>query len=310
MKAVVLEEYGGPEALLLQEVAQPSLARDELLIKVHNTAINALEWKLRKGMGETFGLELRLPFVLGSEFAGNVEAVGSDVLNFKVGDAVFGFVDVTRSGGYAEYVTAKPSEMALKPQNIDFVHAAAIPVGALTSWQALFDTANLQSGQTILVHGATGGVGSMAVQLAKAKGARVIGTASGRNEEFVRSLGADQFIDYSTTRFEDVAQDVDVVFDTIGGETQERSFQTLRKGGILVSIVTPPAEDLAARFGVRAAVVYAQPQGITLTEIVKLVEAGKLKAKVETVLPLSQVRQAHQLMKTGHKRGKIVLQVS
>jgi NADPH:quinone reductase-like Zn-dependent oxidoreductase len=309
MKAVMLDEFGGPEVLRLRDVEKPSAAHDELLIKVRNSAINALDWKLRKGMGEMLGLHLAFPFILGCEVAGTVEAVGSDVRQFKVGDDVFGFVDVARSGGYAEYVTVKESEMALKPQSIDFAHAAAIPVGALTSWQALFDAAKLQSGQTVLVHGATGGVGTIAVQLAKAKGACVIGTASGRSEDFVRSLGADEFIDYTTIRFENVVHDVDVVFDTVGGETQERSFQTLKRGGFLVSIVTPPSESLATQYGVGASVVYAQPRGDTLAEIATLIEAGRVKAQIETVLPLSEIRQAHQLVETGHKRGKVVLQI-
>jgi NADPH:quinone reductase-like Zn-dependent oxidoreductase len=229
MKAVVLEEYGGPEVLRLQDVAMPSPAADEVLIKVVYAAINALEWKLRQGMGEQFGFDLTLPFVLGCEISGTVEAVGSDVHDFKVGDAVFGFVDVRRSGAYAEYITAKASEIALKPHNIDFAHAAAIPVGALTSWQALFETANLQNGQTALIHGATGGVGSLAVQLAKSRGASVVATGSSINEEFIRSLGADAFIDYSTTRFEDVVHGVDVVFDTVGGQTQEALFSMPEK---------------------------------------------------------------------------------
>lgn len=310
MRAVVLEEYGGPEMLRLQEADKPCADSDELLIKVHSSAVNALDWKLRQGMGEKFGMQLKLPFVLGVEVAGTVEVAGADVRKLKAGDEVFGFVDVTRSGGYAEYIAVKESEMAVKPQNIDFAHAAAIPVGALTSWQALFDTAMLQTGQTILIHGASGGVGSMAVQLAKAKGARVIATASGHNEAFVSSLGADEFIDYTTTRFEDVVHDVDVVFDTVGAETQERSFQTLRKGGVLVSIVAPPSEELAAKHGVGASVVYAQPRGDMLAEIATLIEAGQIKAQVETVLPLSQAMQAHQLMEAGHMRGKIVLQIT
>ena len=309
MKAVVLTQFGEPEVLVLQDVAKPSPAQDEVLIKIQNTAVNALDWKLRRGMGEKIGLHLKLPFILGSEISGVVETVGADVHGFKAGDEVFGFVNVLRSGGYSEYLTAKENELALKPRNIDFIHAAAIPVGALTSWQALFDTAHLQSGQKVLIHGATGGVASLAVQLAKARGAFVIGTGSGRSEEFVKSLGADQFVDYTTARFEDVAHDVDVVFDTIGGETQQRSFQTLKKGGFLVSNVGPPSQDLAAEHAVSAAMISARPEGTALAEIARLVEEEQIRAHVETVLPLSAVAQAHQLMESGHKRGKIILQI-
>jgi NADPH:quinone reductase-like Zn-dependent oxidoreductase len=308
MRAVILREYGGPEVLTLEDVEKPAPASDEVLIQVHATSVNAIEWKIRGGMGEAFGI--KLPFVPGSEIAGVVEAAGEGIHHVKPGDAVFGFVDLMRSGGYAEYITAKESEIALKPANLDFPHAAALPVGALTSWQAMFDTAHLQSGQKILIHGASGGVGSLAVQLAKAKGAYVIATGSGRSAEFVKSLGADEFIDYSTTKFEEAVTDADVVFDTIGGETQNRSFQALKRGGFLVSIIAPPSEELAAKFGVQAAVLYAHPNGETLAEIAKLVEAGEVTPHLETVLPLAEIQQAHELMEHGSKRGKIVLQIA
>ena len=199
---------------------------------------------------------------------------------------------------------------APKPKSIDHVHAAAIPVVALTAWQALFDTAALSKSQRILIHGAAGGVGSFAVQLAKWKGAHVIGTASGRNQAFLRELGVDEPIDYEKTRFEDVVHDVDVVFDTLGGDTQNRSWKALKKGGILVSIVAPPSPDEAGKNGVRSAFFSAHPSSSQLAEIAKLVDAGKLKPVVETVLPLSDVRRAHELNETGHARGKTVLKVA
>jgi len=205
---------------------------------------------------------------------------------------------------------AKETEAALKPKSIDHVHAAAIPVVALTAWQALFDTAALNKGQRILIHGAAGGVGSFAVQLAKWKGAHVIGTASTRNQPFLRQLGVDEPIDYETTRFEDVIHDVDVVLDPIGGDTQNRSWKVLKKGGILVSIVAPPSADEAAKHGVRSAFFSARPSSLQLFEIAKLVDAGKLKPVVETVLPLSDARRAHELNETGHARGKTVLKVA
>src|SRR5437868_12441632 len=213
-------------------------------------------------------------------------------------------------GTYAEYVVAKETEAALKPKSVDNVHAAAIPVVALTAWQALFEKAGLSKGQRILIHGAAGGVGSIAVQLTKWKGAHVIGTASGRNQAFLRELGVDEPIDYEKTRFEDVVHDVDVVLDPIGGDTQKRSWKTLKKGGILVSIVGPPSEDEAAKHGVRSAYLSAQGGSSLLAELAKLVDSGKIKPTVETVLPLSEARRAHELNETGHARGKIVLKVA
>ena len=238
--------------------------------------------------------------------------MGSGVTKFKKGDEVYARPDAARNGKgtYAEYVVAKETEAALKPKSIDHVHAAAIPVVALTAWQALFDKAGLSKSQRILIHGAAGGVGSFAVQLAKWKGAHVIGTASGRNQAFLRELGVDEPIDYERTRFEDVVHDVDVVLDTLAGDIQNRSWKVLKKGGILVSIVAPPSADEAAKHSVRSAFFSAHPSSSQLSEIAKLVDAGKLKSVVETVLPLSDARRAHELNETGHARGKTVLKVA
>lgn len=195
MKAVMISEYGDETVLNYTDVERPEPKEDEVLIKVRASAVNALDWKIRDGLGAQFGLTL--PLILGCEIAGTVEETGAGVENFKPGDAVYGYVSLQRNGGYAEYAIAKEAETALKPETLNFERAVAIPLGALTARQAIFDLANLQSGQAILVHGAAGAVGSMAVQFAKAKGAFVIGTASGADEEFVKSLGADEFIDYT-----------------------------------------------------------------------------------------------------------------
>jgi NADPH:quinone reductase-like Zn-dependent oxidoreductase len=252
-----------------------------------------------------------LPFIPGWDVSGVVEAISSAVTQFKKGDAVYARPDLARNGAYAEYVVVKETETALKPRSIDHVHAAAIPIVASTAWQALFDRAGLAKGQRILIHGAAGGVGSFAVQLAKWKGAHVIGTASTRNQAFLRELGVDEAIDYEKTRFDDVVKDVDVVFDPIGGDMRARSWKVLKKGGILVSIVgPPPSADEAAKFGVRTAFFSAQPNAFQLSEIAKLVDSGKIKPIVETVLPLSEARRAHELTESGHGRGKIVLQVA
>ena len=308
MKAILINEYGNENVLNYTDVERPEPQAGEVLVKVHVAAVNPADWKIRDGMGEMFGL--KLPLILGGDIAGTVEAVGLEVENFKQGDAVYGMtVSGGFSGAYAEYALAKADAIAPKPESLDFEQAAAIPIGALTAWQAMFDLANLSSGQRILITGASGGVGSMAVQLAKAKGAFVIGTASGKNEQYVRDLGADEFVDYTRQPFEAVVKDVDVVFDTVGGDTQERAFQTLKKGGFLVTSAQTPSEEKAKEFGVEAAFVFCKPNAGQLAEINRLIEEGKLKIHIETVLPLAEVKKAHQLSQSGRTRGKIVLQI-
>lgn len=308
MKAILINEYGNENVLNYTDVERPEPQSGEVLVKVHVAAVNPADWKIRDGMGEMFGL--KLPLILGGDIAGTIEEVGLEVENFQQGDAVYGMtVSGGFSGAYAEYALAKADAIAPKPESIDFEEAAAIPIAALTAWQAMFNLANLSSGQRILIAGASGGVGSMAVQLAKAKGAFVIGTASGKNEQFVRDLGADEFVDYTRQPFEAVVKDVDVVFDTVGGDTQERAFQTLKKGGFLVTSAQTPSEEKAKEFGVEAAFVFCKPNAGQLAEINRLIEEGKLKIHIETVLPLAEVKKAHQLSQSGRTRGKIVLQI-
>jgi len=306
MKAVSINRYGDESVLNYADVERPEPQADEILVKVRVAAVNGLDWKIRDGLGEMFGL--KFPIMLGCEISGTIEKLGAEVENFKIGDDVFALLDVKRGGGYAEYAIAKTSEIALKPKNMDFETAASVPVGALTAQRAIFDTAHLESGQTILIHGAAGVVGSMAVQFAK--GVHVVATASGEDLEFVKSLGADTVIDYKKEKFEDVVKDADVVFDTVGSDTQERSFQVLKKGGFLVSTVMPPSPDKAKEFGVQVAMVNTPPNAERLSETSLLIESGKLKTRVGMVLPLSEVKKAHELSKTGHTRGKIVLRVA
>src|SRR5205807_1901918 len=242
---------------------------------------------------------LKMQLILGCEVAGTVEAVGSrgpsrSVGGFVAGDDVYGYLGA-HSGGYAEYVAAPASEFVRKPKHTDFDTAASVPVAALTAWQGIFDHCELASGQRILITGASGAVGSMAVQLAKNKGAYVIGTGSGRNEEFVRELGADEFIDYKRAKFEEEVSGVDVLFDTVGGDTQERAFLTLKRGGVLVSTVNPPSAERAKEFGVTVAMVVMMPNPDQLAEINRLIESGKLKVRVATVLALADVKKANQL---------------
>jgi NADPH:quinone reductase-like Zn-dependent oxidoreductase len=304
MKAVRIERYGNEDVIEIAEVDQPKPGAGQVLVKVKAAAVNPVDWKIRDGLGEMFGL--KPPLILGCEVAGTVETVGNNVEDFSSGDDVYGYLSAY-SGGYAEYVTAPASEFVRKPKQIDFDTAASVPVGALTAWQGIFDHGKLTSGQRILITGASGAVGSMAVQLANVKGAHVIGTGSGRNEEFVRGLGADQFIDYKKAKFEAEVSDVDVVFDTVGGETQDRAFQTLKRGGVLVSTVNPPSEEKAKQFGVKGAMVMVTPKPDQLAEINRLVESGKLKVRVAVVLPLAEVKKALQLSASGHADGKIIL---
>ena len=310
MKAVRIERYGNEDVVEIAEVDQPKPAAGQVLVKVKAAAVNPVDWKIRDGLGDLFGL--KPPLILGCEIAGTVKAVGdngpsrTDSSNFAVGDDIYGYLGA-HTGGYAEYVAAPASEFVRKPKQIDFDTAASVPVAALTAWQGIFDHGKLASGQRILITGASGAVGSMAVQLAKVKGAHVLGTGSGRNEEFVRGLGVDEFIDYKKAKFEEEVSGVDVVFDTVGGETQERAFQTLKRGGFLVSPVNPPSPEKEKELGVTVAMALMMPKPDQLAEISRLVEIGKLKVRVARVLPLAEVKKAHQLSATGHADGKIIL---
>src|SRR5260370_25768498 len=305
MKGGGIQTYGGPEVLRYEDAPGPVPAAGEVLIKIHAAAVNPVDWKVREGHVKDM-LKYQLPLIPGWDAAGVIEDVGADVARLKHGDEVYTRPDISRDGTYAEYITVREPEVALKPKSLDHVHAAAIPLAALTAWQALFDAGGLSAGQRGLIHAAAGGVGSFAVQLAKWKGAYAIGTASAHNHEFLRGLVADETIDYKAVRFEDEVHDVDMVLDAMAGETQKRSWKTLKPGGILGSILgleAPPA-------GARHAQVFVQPNAAQLAEIAKVVDAGKVRAIVETVLPLAAARRAQDLNETGHPRGKIVLRES
>jgi len=254
-------------------------------------------------------LKYKLPMIPGWDVSGVVESAGAGVTRLKPGDLVYCLADMSRDGSYAEYIAVRESAVALKPKSIDHTTAAAIPLAALTAWQALYDGAKLSAGQTLLIHGAAGGVGTFAVQLAKMKGARVIATASKKNHDFLRSLGADEVIDYNTTKFEDAVHGVDAILDTITGETMERSWQVLKKGGILVSILEPPSVEKAGACGVRCHHTFVQPNVEQLNEIAKLVDAGKLKVIIQKIFPLAEARAAQESNAAGHTRGKIALRV-
>jgi NADPH:quinone reductase-like Zn-dependent oxidoreductase len=308
MKAVRIHAYGGPEVLKYEDAPTPKPGQGEILVKVYAAGVNPVDWKVREGYRKD-SLHHRLPLVPGWDFSGVVEAAGPGTGRLREGDEVYSRPDLMRDGAYAQYIVVREVEVAIKPKSVDHIKAAAIPLAALTAWQSLFDAAGLRRDQRVLVHAAAGGVGHFAVQLAKWKGAYVIGTASARNHDFLRRLGADETIDYQTTRFEDAVHDVDVVFDTMAGEIQNRSWQVLRKGGILVSVLGAPSAEVAAKRGVRGTSVFVQPNAEQLAEIAKLVDSGKLSPTIEKVLPLSDACQAQELNKTGHVRGKIVLRV-
>ena len=305
MKAVRIHAFGGHEVLRYEDVPRPEPRADQMLVRVHAAGVNPVDWKIRQGL---LGQD-PLPQVMGSDFSGVIEARGPDVQEVQVGEAVFGTV-ADESGSYAEYALTTIPQVAKKPAALDHIQAAALPIASMTAWQALFDKANLQAGQKVLIHAASGGVGGFAVQFYNWKKAHVIGTASAQSHNFVKQLGADEVIDYRSARFEELVKDVDVVLDTIGGETQERSLKVLKRGGILVSIVQPPSEQKAKAAGVRAVFMRSDlNRGDQLARIADLVVSGGVKVNVETVLPLSEARKAQELSQSGHTRGKIVLEV-
>jgi NADPH:quinone reductase-like Zn-dependent oxidoreductase len=276
-------------------------------VRVRAAGVNPVDWKMRDGFGQSW---LGRPDgnILGFDLAGTVEAIGPGVTRFRAGDAVFGCTSLRRDGAYAEYALPLESELGHKPASLDFISAAAVPTVTLTAWQGLFDLARLEAGQRVLVIAAAGGVGSMAVQLAKWKQAEVTGIASGRNEAYVRELGADDYIDYTATRFEHAGREpYHVIVDNIGGDYKMRSLQVLRPGGFLIGVIDPLAEDLALKHGVRAALVKVRPNAAQLEAISRLFDEGRLKVFVQTVLPLSRFHDAHELSESGRTRGKIVL---
>jgi NADPH:quinone reductase-like Zn-dependent oxidoreductase len=308
MKAARIHEYGSPEALRYEDAPRPVPAADEVLVRVHAAGINPVDWKIRAGHVRDW-LKYTLPMIPGWDFSGVVEETGSDSGDWRKGDEVYARPDIGRDGAYAEYIAVRAIEIASKPISIDHVHAAAIPLACLTAWQALFDAGGLDAGQKVLIHAAAGGVGHFAVQLAKWKGAFVAGTASARNHDFLRSLGVDQPIDYTSVRFEDVVGDCDVVLDTVAGESRARSWQVLKKGRILVTILGQPSQEDARAHGVRAAGVFVQPNPAQLNQIAALVDSGKIKPQVDAVFSLADAAKAHELSQTNHVRGKVVLQV-
>lgn len=308
MRAVRIHDYGGLDTLIYEEATRPDPAFGQVLIRVYAAGVNPIDWKIREGWFKSV-FNYDLPLILGTDVAGVIEAVGKNVTHLQPGQAVFGVVDMTLSGAYAEYALGLADAIASKPESINFVQAASVPIVAMTAWQGLFEVGGLKPGQTVLIHAAAGGVGSFAVQFAKQQGLQVIGTASEQNLAYVRDLGADQVIDYHTTPFTEVVHDVDLVLDTVGGDVQTQSIAVLKPGGVLVSTAAPPDQTMAQQYGIRAAMMAVQPRATQLTEIANWIDQGKLKLPAQQVFPLQNARQAHELSQSGHTRGKLVLQV-
>jgi NADPH:quinone reductase-like Zn-dependent oxidoreductase len=309
MEAIRVHQYGGPEQLTLEQVLCPVPRAGEVLVRVHATGVLPAEWKLRQGLFQGVS-PVTFPYIPGSALAGVVEEVGPGVTQLQKGQAVFGR---TPTGAYAEYATAPVETLSVKPAMLTFDDAATISGGATTAWVALIENAGLQAGQRVLVHAAAGGVGSFAVQIARWKGAQVSGTTSAANVAFVHTLGAETVIDYAITPFEQVVQDVDVVLDTLGGETLRRSLMVVKRGGTLVSLLEQPPLEQARERGIRAMKITAVqpfPSADLLQTIARLLEEGQLKAVVGRTFPLHEVRQAHALSQTGHGRGRIVLHIA
>jgi NADPH:quinone reductase-like Zn-dependent oxidoreductase len=312
MKAIRIHGRGGPDHLVYEEVPQPQPGPGHVLVRVAASGIivNELTWDVTYQTATGAPRPVPIP---GRDLSGVVAAVGADVTGVSdvaVGEAVYAMLGYGRDGAEAQYVLALPSELAPKPRTLDDVQAAAVPLAALTAWQALFLHAKLAPGQRVLIHGASGGVGTYAVQLAHWAGAQVLATAAARNTAFLRDLGADQIIDYATTRFEDVAHDVDVVLDLVGGDTLRRSWQVVRAGGVLVSVVTPPPSYPAPRPEVRFVYFIVEPSGEQLRQIGGLLDAGQVRPIVDQVFPLAEAREAYDEGLHGHPRGKIVLTLS
>ena len=310
MKAIVAHEYGGPEVLKFEDVPVPTPKDDEMLIKVFAAGVNSFDGTLRSGKYAKGPKGTQLPWHPGYDIAGVVEKVGRKVTKFKVGDAVYAMINILKGGGYAEYALAKETDAALKPTTISFVEAAGAPSVALTSWQAIADKANVQSGQTVLIHGASGGIGLFAIPIAKIRGAKVFATASTANQDFLKELGADVAIDYKTQKFEEIAKDVDVVIDAVGGETLRRSYPIVKKGGMVVSLSDNVDQAQLGQYGIRGTSIVVQNNGDELAQIAKLIDQGKIKVVVSETFPLADASKAQAKADLGHTRGKIVLKVA
>jgi NADPH:quinone reductase-like Zn-dependent oxidoreductase len=308
MMAWRVHEFGPPETMQFERVPRPDPGPGEVLVKVRAAGVGPWDSWIRAGRS---AVPQPLPLILGSDLSGDIQALGPDVSDRRVGDPVYGITNSRFIGAYAEYALASAAMIARKPTTLTYIEAASVPVIAVTAWQGLFDQAQLKAGQTVVIHGAAGNVGAYAVQLARRAGIQTVATAATGDIALVRDLGADTVVDFRTQRFEDAARNVDAVLDLVGGETQKRSFQVLRRGGRLISAVSPPDQDLAKSHGVDATFFLVKVTSQYLTEIADLIDSGKLRTRVGTVLPLAEAREAHFILegRRGPRKGKIVLAV-
>jgi len=310
MKAVVINNYGGKEELKLMELDKLDIKEDQVLIEMHATSINPIDWKVREGYLKEM-IPFKFPIILGWDAAGVIVEKGDKVENFNIGDRVFARPQTSANGTYAEYVATEENLLAKIPNNISFEEAASIPLATLTAWQCLVDIGNLKQGEKVLIHAGAGGVGSMAIQIAKSLGAFVATTGSGKNEGFLKNLGADLVINYEKQAFEEELKGYDLVVDTMGGDIQNNSYKILKKGGKLVSIVSKPDEKIANEYGVKAIFHWLIPNGEQLKKIAKLMEEGKLKPTALNVFEFSEkgLQDAHALSESHHAKGKIVIKI-
>src|SRR6266478_6004808 len=307
MKAIVVHEYGGPNVLKYEDALRPEPKENEVLVRVIACGVNPADPLIVSGKyAQQFGTHL--PLVPGYDVAGVVEKTGAKITKLKIGDGVYGYA--LFGGGWAEYAVLAEGEAAIKPKSLTYVETAAVPLAALTAWQTLIDAAKLSAGQTVLIHGGSGGVGSFAIQIAKARGAKVFATASTPNQDLLKQLGADVAIDYTKQKFEEVAKDVDVVLDCVGKDTLARSYGIVKKGGIIVSLVARPNQAELDKHGIRGASLSVEPNSDELAEITKLIDERKIKVIVSQTLPLAEAAKAQIQADTHHTRGKIVLKVA
>jgi len=307
-RAIVINAYGGKEELAEAKVELPALEPDQILVKTAATSINPIDWKLREGYLKQM-FPWQFPIILGWDIAGEVVEVGADVSDFNIGDAIYARPETTPFGTYADYAIVDATLAALKPSNQTFAEAAAVPLAGLTAYQALFDHGDLKAGQKVLIHAGAGGVGTYAIQLAKAAGAYVITTASPRNHELLRTLGADEVIDYHTTDFETTLSDIDLVFDTMGGDVQRKSYTVLKPNGRLVTILSVEDEAAGKEKNITAKAIWLRTNGEQLKELAALIEDGKVKSVIGATFPLTVqgIYDAHALSETHHAVGKIVI---
>ena len=309
MRAVQIQQYGGTETLQLVNIDTPKINADDILVQIKATSINPVDWKIREGYLQEF-IPYALPVTLGWDVAGVVTQVGESVSDFKIGDEVFSRPDISRNGSYAEFIAVKANEAVLKSSKLDFAQAASLPLAGITAWQCLVDVGQIQADQRVLIHAGAGGVGHLAIQIAKAKGATVIATASTANQALLTELGADQAVDYTKGPLSEQIEAVDLVIDTVGGAVQENSWGLLKKGGLLVSVTDAPSEEVAKQYGVRSAFVFIEPSSRILGELNALVETDELRPLIEHRFSLEQIVDAHKQSQSGRTRGKIVIEVS